>query len=399
MPTLCFDPVGGAAGDMILAALMDLGASPEEVDRQVRSSGLEEYELVFERRQDDSGIAAGFCSVHVHEHGHRHGHEHGDAHAHAHGRHLPEIQALIDAGDLVPRARQRAHRIFQRLADAEAAVHGIAPEQVHFHEVGAVDSIVDIVGCCIALELLDVDTIRTGPMKTGRGTVECAHGILPVPTPATVKLLEGHNLVRLPVDAELTTPTGAAILTTLSQGNWEGLPFRMIRCGTGHGRRSHRQVPNVIRAYLCETEPDTEILDVLQADVDDDTPERLAHVADRLRDLGARDVVLLGTAMKKGRHGIRIEALVDRRQTPDLVRALLAESSTIGVRTFPVQRFALERETVTIQTPWGTVDGKKVHRPDGPEIVPEYESCRQLANSANVSLRRVMQAAAHAGGD
>ncbi len=459
MPTLCFDPVGGAAGDMILAALLDLGADPDEVVRQIRSTGMHEFDLQFERRQDDRKITAGFCDVRVHgeqhehehgeshatehshehehehggahghgeergeEHGHGHGHghghehgreaahshehthehehehEHGHEHEHVHGRRLPEILALLETGDLSERSRDRARRIFQRLAEAEAAVHGIAPNEVHFHEVGAVDSIVDIFGVCIALDLLDVDAVYSTPCKTGRGTVQCAHGLLPLPAPATVKLLEGHRMVRLPVDAELTTPTGAAILTTLSQGSWEMLPIRMLRCGTGHGRRELAEVPNVIRAYLCQTDPDTEILNILQADLDDDTPERIAHVAEQLRRLGARDVLLLPVTMKKGRIGTRLEALFDGERLPGGADALLRESGTIGARAFPVRRYILERSAVRLQTPWGTVDGKQVQRPDGPETIPEYESCRQLAETTGVSLRRIMLAAGRAAPD
>ncbi len=313
-----------------------------------------------------------------------------------HGRRLPEILALLEAGELSDRSRDRARRIFQRLAEAEGAVHGIAPNEVHFHEVGAVDSIVDIFGVCIALDLLDVEAVYSSPCKTGRGTVQCAHGLLPVPAPATVKLLEGHPMVRLPIDAELTTPTGAAILTTLSRGSWDMLPVRMLRCGAGHGRRELAQVPNVIRAYLCQRDPETDVLHILQADLDDDTPERIAHVADHLRGLGARDVLLLPVTMKKGRIGTRLEALFDGERLPAGADALLRESGTIGARSFPVRRYILEREAVQLNTPWGTVDGKQVQRPDGPETIPEYESCRQLAETSGVSLRRIMLSAGRA---
>lgn len=389
MPTVCFDPIGGAAGDMILASLLDLGADVREVDRRLRSTGLTGFDLAFERRRDSQHIQGGFCRVSVAEedHGHDHRHDHG------HGRHLPDILAMIEAGDLAERAQSRARTIFERLAFAESAVHGISPEEVHFHEVGAVDSIVDIVGTCIALELLDVESVFCGPFKIGSGTVTCAHGVLPVPAPATAKLLEGWPFERLPVDGECTTPTGAAILTALSEGPWEGVPLRMTRGGAGQGSRQHPGVPNVIRAYLCEAPPNSEALEVLQTDIDDDTPERIADLAERLRNAGARDVVLLPTIMKKGRAGTRLEVLVERHLSPELVDVLLRESSTIGVRAHSVRRCALSRTPVSVETPWGLVQAKCVERPDGPETVPEYESCRALAESAGVSLRRVMQAA------
>lgn len=389
MKTICFDPVGGAAGDMILAALFDLGAPVEAVDHAVRSTGLEEFELHFERRQDENGIVCGFCDVRTHDR-HDHGPGHGHGHDGHHGRHLAEILAMIDSATFAARVKGRAAAVFRRLADAEAAVHGIAPEEVHFHEVGAVDSIVDIVGVCVALECLDVDTVLCSELKLGHGTVTCAHGVLPVPAPATAKLLEGAVVKRLDVSCELTTPTGAALLTTLSEGPWNDVPFSVTRVGAGHGRRVLDDVPNIIRAFLCEDPVSAEMVRLLETDIDDDTPERIAHVADALREAGALDVTVMPVQMKKGRTGLRIGVLAPLGREDAFVRLLLDESSTIGVRSHTVRRYALPRTSGTVDTPWGPVKVKTVTRPAGPESVPEFDDCRRVASDAGVPLRKVM---------
>ena len=389
MSILCFDPVGGAAGDMILASLFDLGASVDHVDAAIRSMGLETFSIDFTRRQDARHIVCGFCEVSDHHHHH----DHDDGHHH-HGRHLEEILAMIGRGDFPQRAKDRATSVFKRLAEAEGAVHGMPPEKVHFHEVGAVDSIVDIVGCCVAMELLDVSTVFCSELKIGQGTVTCAHGVLPVPAPATSKLIEGTSVRRLAVDAELTTPTGAALLATLSQGPWNNIPLALGKIGVGHGRREHAQVPNIIRAYLCDDHVSHQLLTILEADIDDDTPERLAYVSEIALKAGALDVTTLPVRMKKGRDGCRINVLTDMSHAESLSRLLLDESGTLGVRSHPVDRVALPRQEGTVGTPWGPVKVKVVSRPSGTERVPEFEDCRRLAERAGVPLRKIMLAAA-----
>lgn len=390
MSILCFDPVGGAAGDMILASLFDLGASVEDVDTAIRSMGLETFSIEFQQRQDANHIVCGFCEVKDLHH-----HHHGEHEHHHHGRHLEEILAMIAKGNFSQRAKDRASKVFTRLAEAEGAVHGMPAEKVHFHEVGAVDSIVDIVGCCVAMELLDVNTVFCSELKIGQGTVTCAHGVLPVPAPATSKLIEGFPIRRLPVDSELTTPTGAALLTTLSQGSWNNLPLTLGKIGIGHGRREHREVPNVIRAYLCEDQMTHQLLTILEADIDDDTPERLAYMSEILMKAGALDVTTLPVRMKKGRDGCRINILANCLQAESLAQLLLDESATIGVRSHTVNRIALPREEGTVDTPWGQVKVKVVIRPSGTELIPEFEDCRRLADEAGVPVRKIMLAAGH----
>ena len=386
MPTVCFDPVSGAAGDMILAALFDLGAQPDAVEAAIRSTGLDGFDLSFSRTRDCGGLLSGSCAVSVHE---EHGHHH---HEHTH-RGLKEILELIRSGDIPTRAAERASAVFRRLADAEAAVHGIPPDEVHFHEVGAVDSIVDILGACIALEELRVDRVYCSGYKIGRGTVRCAHGVLPVPAPATAKLLEGSEVTPLDIESELTTPTGAAILTTLSEGTWHGLRFRLLRCGCGRGRREFEQVPNVIRAFLVEEEAVTERIEVLETDIDDDSPETTAALPDVLRQAGALDATLTPLLMKKGRSGVRLTVVARAGTAQRLADLIFRHSGTLGVRLQHASRFVLPREQAVAETPWGPIRVKRVERPHGVELVPEFEAARELADSAGVPIRDVMNSA------
>ncbi len=393
MNSLCFEPVSGASGDMILGALFDLGADPVAVTRVLQTAGLTDFEMSFSRKRDRHGLMAGFCEVRTPVAEHHEEHAHGSHHH----RGLSDIVALIQAAAAPARAQQRALAIFQRLAEVEADVHGIEVEQVHFHEVGATDAIVDVFGACLALEQLDIEHVYCAEFKVGRGTVRCAHGVLPVPAPATVKLLEGRPVRRLDIESELTTPTGAAILTTLSEGDWTNLPVDLGPCGVGHGRRDFEQMPNTIRAFRAArrsgVRADTEWVEVLETDIDDDSPESLAALPEQLRGHGALDATLAPLAMKKGRTGVRLTVLARPEDTTRLADIVFSHSSTIGVRVSAARRLVLARSRVDVQTPWGPVAAKRIERPNGVEIAPEFESCREAAENAGVSIRQVMQAA------
>ena len=399
MKTICFDPVTGASGDMILAALFDLGADPEFVENKLRTTGLHEFELSFERKANREKILCGFCQVNVH-HSHHAEQEtcHNKEKHHRHDRHhhhrgLKDILELIDLGDFSNRAKDRAAAVFRRLAEAEGAVHGVSPQEVHFHEVGAVDSIVDIVGSCLALEQLQVETIYVSAFKIGTGTVECEHGTMPLPAPATARLLEVSRVQRLDINSELTTPTGAALLTTLSDGDWNNLDGKFIKSGTGHGRRCFDSRPNILRAYLMELPQASETVEVIECDIDDQTPEMLAILTDQLRQKGAVDVMTSPIMMKKNRHGIRLTVLSPLSQTEQLSQEILGQSSTIGVRIHTVRRILLPRHSISIDTPWGQVQAKKIERPSGTEIVPEAGSCAALAETAKVPVRQIVDSA------
>ena len=465
MPDIAFEPVMGASGDMILGALFDLGADPVAVECELRQAGLDGFRLHFTHAEGHHHVRYGRCEVqvegeeecngsavqrfsssgdkeqHPHHHGHGHPHSHAthDSHgsptpnsttenrkskisAHPH-RGLRDILEIIDRLRTPHRAKDRATRIFTRLAEAEAAVHGIAPETVHFHEVGAVDSIVDIVGACLALEQLGIDRVYCSALKVSTGTIRCAHGVLPNPAPATVRLLYGSKLpvVRLPIEMELTTPTGAAILTTLADGDWTGLPLCWARSGSGHGGRTLAEGPNIIRAHLVETpatppcrsgvaprlpagdtpastEPGTgmrlEEITVLETDLDDESPEVAATLPELLRRAGALDATLTPLLMKKGRPGVRLTVLARPADATQFASLILTHSSSIGVRTWSASRYTLLREPGTVVTPWGEVRTKRVTRPDGTiEATPEFESCRELAEKVGISLRQIMYAA------
>ncbi len=435
MKVVAFDPVTGASGDMILGALFDIGASPAAVDAALRRLGLDGFRLEFRHIDGLHHVRYGRCEVllnddtpapppgHDHDHGHDHTHKHDSDHGqepghkhdhepshphhHAGFRTLTDIRKLLAHPSLPPRVRDQADRIFQRLAEAEAFVHGTTVEQVHFHEVGAVDSVADIVGSCLALEELGVERVYCAPLKVGTGTIRCAHGVLPNPAPATARLLEGFPVVRLEIPFELTTPTGAAILTTLSEGNWSGRPLRWLRTGAGHGGRTLEEGPNILRAILAEEDsvpapaalpanPHVrhEDVTILETDIDDQNPELTAALPDLLRARGACDATLTPLIMKKGRPGVRLTVLAPPALAETLAELILQQSSSIGVRLWPAARRILDRSAATLPTPWGEVRAKRIVRPDGrAEVAPEYESCRELAAHSGRTVREVMTAA------
>lgn len=379
MRAICFDPANGAAGDMILGSLLDLGVPVEEVDKGLRSTGISGFRLEFRREEYAMGISAGKVDVQV---------EDSDHH-----RHLGDIEEIIDKGDYPQRVKDRALAVFRRLAQAEATVHRVAVEKVHFHEVGAVDAIVDILGTAIALEYLDVDEVYCGPIAIGMGSVVCAHGTLPVPAPATVELLIGHPTIRKNVEHELTTPTGAAILTALTRGDWSGRPMVIQKAGSGRGSKDVDGMPNVIRAFLADMlEPSAhQEVDVIESDIDDDTAEVTSELMQVLREAGALDVTVNPVIMKKGRQGFRLTVVCSKGDAGKMSNVIFTHSSTIGVRFSSARRFVLPREQVMVQTKWGEIRAKRITRPDRVEIVPEFEECKRIAHQHGVSIREVMQ--------
>lgn len=382
MRSIFFEPVGGASGDMILGALLDLGASPDRIVSILRAAGITGFSLKFARTGPAHGIQYGRCLIET-EPQHQH-------------RHLRDLLDIVDKAEVSDRVRHRATAIFTKLAEAEAAVHDMPIDKVHFHEVGAVDTIVDVLGACIALEELEIDHIYCSEMKTGKGTISCSHGTLPVPVPAVSRMLAGHLVQPLDIAAELTTPTGAAILTTLSAGNWRGKSGRFVKSGTGHGQRDLESVPNIIRAMLMddpEYASQHEEVEVLETDIDDQSPELTAMLCDSLRLAGALDVTLTQVIMKKGRPGVRVTILAAADKTDEIIRLLFTHSSTIGVRQHRCQRHVLKRRSASVHTEYGEVNTKVVERPNGPDAKPEAAACLALARKAGVSPARVMEAA------
>lgn len=371
------DMFSGVSGDMLLGAWLDLGLPLDELSAALEPLGLTGVRLGRER-VERHGIGATRCVVEVPDS--------------AHDRTLPEILEILAGGGLSDTVRERAGRVFHRLAEAEAKIHDTTPEQVHFHEVGAMDAIVDVVGTCWAVERLGIDRIHASAFALGRGWVRAAHGTLPVPAPAVLELVAGWPVTDGRAEAELTTPTGAALVTALATGR--GLPadFTPAATGYGAGTRELTEQPNLVRVVLGES-AGGEGLVVLECDLDDLSPQLYEPLAEALQAAGARDVLWVPVQMKKRRPGVTVRALVPRERLDAAGRALFQESTTIGYRWWPVERAVLPREAAEIDTAFGRVAVKRVRRPDGRwELRPEYESCRRIAAERGLAVRDVHRA-------
>jgi uncharacterized protein (TIGR00299 family) protein len=375
MKTLHFDCFSGISGDMTLGALLDAGVPESLVRDGLISLGLP-IEMNVEKIRK-GGFAATQVWFRVPEE---------KTH-----RHLPDIQAILDHGNLTPPQRDLAWRIFTRLGQAEADAHGIALEKVHFHEVGALDSIADIVGVAIAIDWLGVQRISSRSVPTGQGTVKCEHGLMPIPTPATANLLRGVPLAASPIRSELTTPTGAAILATLVQ-DWTDSPEVTIeQIGHGAGMKDFLDVPNLLRIFVGTQRavPATDRVCVLETNLDDVPGEIIGYTFERLLAAGALDVYTMPLTMKKQRPGVLLGVICPPALATTLETILFSETGTFGIRRYEASRTKLEREIRTKDTPWGPVRVKRGWR-DGVEIItPEYEDCAQRARETGVPLREI----------
>jgi hypothetical protein len=445
MKILYLDIFSGISGDMFIAALMDLGVDAHQFEHELEKLPIEGYHLHISRREK-SGIAGVKFDVHLadehehehehahshshhhaHEHGHSHAHEHGDAHDHGHehehhhhgeNRTFGEIKQLISRSALSDWVKKKSIAVFQRIADAEGKIHGKPPEQVHFHEVGAVDSIVDIVGACIALEMLGKPRVLAAPVVEGVGWINCAHGRFPIPAPATLAILgaRGAAITQCDEPHELVTPTGAALLAELAEsfGPMQGLVAEKI--GFGLGTRDNKTRPNVLRAVLgveskvhppspgsgATSSPrskagldwETDTIAVLETNLDDISAEILGNFVERALAAGALDVFHTPIQMKKNRPGVLLTVLCAEADADKFSEMMLRETSAFGVRRHSAERRKLRREFVTVKTPFGEVivklgklDGKIV------QAAPEFESCRKAAEQAGVPLKEVYEAA------
>ena len=328
--------------------------------------------------------------------------EPGGDHAHDHPhRALSDILALIDRSGLSAQVKRDAGRIFTRLGEAEAAVHGIPIGEVHFHEVGGVDAIVDIVSAAIAIEMLGIQRVVASPLHLGSGMVKISHGLYPIPAPATAKLIEGVPAYATDARGELTTPTGAAIVTALAQSFGPLPASTVLRVGYGAGTKD-RDFPNVLRAMLCEQADaappalpyQTGLATVIEANIDDMNPQHYEPLMAHLLAAGALDVTLLPVQMKKQRPGTLLQVVANREMLPALLAVIFRDSSTIGVRTYEVTRYMLPREIVSVDTRYGPVR-VKLARIDGAIVnaMPEYDDCRTRAEQAGVPIKRVTAAA------
>jgi pyridinium-3,5-bisthiocarboxylic acid mononucleotide nickel chelatase len=377
---LHFDCFSGISGDMTLAALIDVGVDAEAIRQGINSLGLPIRLDVAKVRK--GGFAATQVTI-----------EAPEEHTH---RYLPDVEAILSRGQLTPSQRDLALRIFRRLAQAESIAHGMPLEKVHFHEVGALDSIADIAGVAIALDLLGAQRITSRSVPTGNGMVKCAHGLMPIPAPGTAALLTGVPLAASPIKAELTTPTGAAILTTVVQ-EWIEQPVMTIeRIGHGAGQRDFLEQPNLLRVFVgAMTSSATEGMErdrvwMLETNLDDVPAEVVGYCFDQLFAAGALDVFTTPIQMKKNRPGVLLSVLASENALTVLEAILFRETETFGIRRYPVERHKLQREAVTVSTPWGPIRGKRGWREGGPSVfTPEYDDCARVAREHGVALREV----------
>ena len=431
---LYLDCFAGISGDMFIGALLDCGLDFGFLKAELAKLGVEGYELSLER-VDRSGISSAKFDVHLthsqnqvhsqaheqahqhsHSHTHEHSHSHEDGHSHSHEhnpqsairnpqsdhRSLSTIKKLITDSALSAQVKARAHAIFQRIGEAESKIHGIPIEAVHFHEVGAIDSIVDIVGACIGLEALKIEKIISSPLHVGFGTFNCAHGTYPVPGPATTEILIGVPVYSKDIAGELVTPSGAAIVATLA-ASFGNLPAMKVEgIGYGAGTRTYPKFPNVLRAIIGELEEATDTtptaITVIEANIDDLNAQVFGHLMDKALAAGALDVFYTPVQMKKNRPGILVTLLCRPEDRTLITELLFRETTTLGVRYRDEQRQVLRREHVTVETEFGKIKIKIARAEDGRIVnyAPEFEDCRVAAEQHQTPLRTVQAAALQA---
>lgn len=389
--TIRFDSVGGASGNMLLGALVDLGADVDAIRRYLSTLSLEPFEITTEALREH-GFAGTFLNVAI------------PPDTPMPHRHLSDIRRLIEEADLPADAAELTLLTFEKLANAEAAVHGTTPDKVHFHEVGAVDSIVDITGACLALHLLGIDHVEVGALPLGQGEIKTAHGVMPVPVPATVELLKGHPVKQTSEPFELVTPTGAALLMTwsekLSGSNPCPTNCRVEATGVGFGQRKLQQRPNMIRAIMLQPEAASDELEpclVLECNLDDTVPELLGSLSQKLLAGGALDVFTTSVQMKKQRPGTLLTVLCRLDDREAMLDAIFTESTTFGVREHVTRRTVLGRRHQAVETDYGTVR-VKIGTWKGRDITtaPEHGDCVRCAEERGVAVRTVYEAALRA---
>ncbi len=372
-----FDCFSGISGDMVLGALID-GGLPDAVIRVALDSLGLPIELEIEKVKR-CGLAATKVNVIA-----------KDTEDY---RFLPDIEAIIARGKLTEKQRALALTIFTKVALAESVAHGMPLERVHFHEVGALDSIADIIGTAVGLDWLGVEKFTSSSVPTGSGTVKCAHGIMPVPAPGTVELLRGVPLAKSVVRGELTTPTGAAILTSVVTEFTDAPVMTIERIGVGCGTKDFIEQPNILRLFIgttADVSTEIDMVTILETNLDDVPAEVIGYTIDALFLAGALDVFCIPIQMKKHRPGVLLSVICDATKVAACETILFRETATFGIRQTTAQRSKLQREAVTIATKWGDVHAKKGWRADGFSVVtPEYDDCARIAREQGVALREV----------
>jgi uncharacterized protein (TIGR00299 family) protein len=362
---------------MTVGALIDAGAPSVAVIDALRS--LETGASFEVEKTKRSGIAASKFKVHLSPEPQKH-------------RHLSHILTLIDRASLPPRVKQNASAVFQRLGEAESQVHGVSLEKVHFHEVGAADSIADIVGACVALDLLNIDEVCSSAINVGSGTVMTEHGVLPIPAPATANLLAGKPIYARGPAMELTTPTGAAIAATLSSGFGVMPPMRISSIGHGAGDRDFKESANVLRVLIGNRTgaPESTTVSVIEANIDDSSPQVLGYALERLMEAGALDASLAPLQMKKNRPGSLLRVIARPQDQELLAQLVFAETSTLGLRIYSAERRIEERRIVDVETQYGKI---RIKVSGQGHFAPEYEDCRAIAARTGTPLPEILAAA------
>lgn len=394
MLVLLYSCPAGISGDMNLGAMIDLGVDPALLEQELMKLRLKGWSLQVEKDRRN-GISGTRCTVLLNNTTHSHEHNHS-THSHAH-RTFVDIQKIIQESDLSETIKTDALACFRVLAEAEANVHGIDPEQVHFHEVGAVDSIIDMVGAAICWEILGVDSLAYSSLELGGGSVDCAHGRMPVPAPATARLLEGMSATLGATDKEATTPTGAALLRGKSAFLAKNISGKLLKNGIGIGQRQDPNLANVLYVSLIETENtnaemvlETETVFEISVNLDDMTAEAKAFLRDQMFARGALDVWEIAAQFKKSRTGSIISALVKASELKAVQNVLFEHSSTLGIRHREWQRSILERDTVQMETPWGLVRVKQAtHKGRLLRQKPDFDDCARIALKEGISLAEV----------
>ncbi len=411
------DCFSGISGDMTLGAMVDAGVDPEALKAELSKLKLDaEFTLSFEKaakhhitgtravvrttesEQEDanrSSESTGRAEAHTHSHHHARETHHHSHHEHPPGRHLSDIFAILEGSDLESPIVDQAKRIFDRLAEAEAKVHNIPKDRIHLHEVSGIDSIVDIVGSVIGLNLLEIEELHASPLALGSGFVRCAHGLMPVPVPGTMELLKGVSVRQTQIRKELVTPTGAAIVTTLARG-FGAMPEMVInQVGYGAGTRDLEEQPNLLRICLGEKKEsglESDQVYLIETNLDDMSPEIAGYLTETLFKKGALDVFLTPILMKKGRPATKLSLLAAPDLREDLIKVVLRETTTFGVRCQIVQRSKLSRDFIQVRTRWGTVRAKRGYMDGEPiKAVPEYEDCKRIAEEHGVAFRQVYE--------
>ena len=413
--TLYLECTSGISGDMLVAALLDAGASEERLLGSLASLGVKGFEARVSRVIARGVDACDFDVVlddehdnHDHdmawlfgeeEHEHHH-HDHEREHHHHEHRGFADVLAIVDSAQLSPRARDIAMRTFTILADAEAKAHGTTRDEVHFHEVGAIDSIVDVIASAVCLDDLGVTDVILSPLAEGEGSIRCAHGVLPIPVPAVANIVAAHGLVLAPCGrkGELVTPTGAALAAAIRTSDTLPSAYRVLAVGTGAGKRAY-EPRSILRAFIieeAETAPKKPLIK-LETEVDDCTGEALGHTMARLYDAGALEVHFLPCVMKKSRPGYQLEVLCTEATREALELIIFEDTTTIGIRRSELDRTALPREKVTLNCEYGTFEAKRVTLPNGVvRTYPEYDSVAALAAAAGVGFQEAFRAASAA---